>query len=71
MDIVREVEDDFTQAAALTVDDLKSVASELFRPANLNLVVVGAWGEKEKKSVLAEMAAYAAGWEATINSGTL
>jgi len=71
MDIVREIEDDFQQAAALTADALQSVAIELFRPANLNLVVVGAWGEKEKKSVLAEMAAYAAGWEATLASGTL
>jgi predicted Zn-dependent peptidase len=62
MDIVREIEDDFQQAAALTVEALQSVASELFKPSNLNLVVVGAWGEQEKKSVLAEMDRYAAGW---------
>jgi len=62
MDIVREIEDDSQQAAALTVEALQSVASELFKPSNLNLVVVGAWGEQEKKSVLAEMDRYAAGW---------
>jgi predicted Zn-dependent peptidase len=62
MDIVREIEDDIQQAAALTVEDLKRVAVELFRPSNLNMVVVGAWGEKEKKAVLEAMDAYAAGW---------
>ena len=65
MDIVREIEDDFQQAAALTVEALQSVASELFKPSNLNLVVVGAWGEQEKKSVLDEMDRYAAGWIAS------
>ena len=65
MDIVREIEDDSQQAAALTVEALQSVASELFKPSNLNLVVVGAWGEQEKKSVLDEMDRYAAGWIAS------
>jgi len=64
MDIVREIEDDSQQAASLTVEDLKSVAIELFRPSNLNLVVVGAWGKKEKKFVLEEMDKYAAAWVA-------
>lgn len=67
MDIVREIEDDIRQAAALTTDALKSVAVELFKPANLNLVVVGAWGEKEKKAVLEEMDNYSAGWGAALN----
>jgi len=71
MAIVREVEDDFQQAAALSVGALQSVAIELFSPANLNLVVVGAWGAKEKKSVVKEMEKYAAGWEATLNRGSL
>jgi predicted Zn-dependent peptidase len=64
MAIVREIQDDLTQASALTVDDMRNVAMELFRPANLNLVVVGAWGAPEKKSVLEEMDRYAAGWVA-------
>jgi predicted Zn-dependent peptidase len=68
MDIVRDIEDDSRQAAALTTDTLRRVAVALFKPDNLNLVVVGAWGEKEKKAVLAEMDSYAAAWETTLSS---
>jgi len=65
MDVVREIEDDYQQASALSVEALQRVAIELFRPANLNLVVVGAWGEQERKSVLEELDRYAAGWAAS------
>jgi len=63
MDVVREIEEDIQQAAALTTETLKSVAVELFKPENLNLVVVGAWGEQEKKAVLEEIEKYSAGWD--------
>lgn len=64
MGIVREIEDDILQASALTPETLKSMATELFRPLNLNLVVVGAWSKKEKKAVLAEVEKYSLEWAA-------
>lgn len=60
MDVVREIEDDVTQATSLTIETLKRVAVELFRPSNLNLVVVGAWSEKDKADVLEEIEDFSA-----------
>jgi predicted Zn-dependent peptidase len=64
MDVVREIEDDVLHASSLTVEELKSVSAELFKPSNLNLVVVGAWGEKEKSGVLEEVARYSEKFDA-------
>ncbi len=61
MGIVREIEEDELQANSLTPEALNIIAAELFRPENLNLVVVGAWSEKEKNGVLEEMEKYSAG----------
>jgi hypothetical protein len=47
--------------AALTV-----VARELFRPENLNLVVVGSWQEEEKASVMAEVERYVHRWQEAV-----
>jgi len=60
---VRQIEDDMAEASAVTVESLMAVAGELFRPSNLNLVVVGAWQEKERAAVMAEVAGYASAWQ--------
>jgi predicted Zn-dependent peptidase len=41
MDLVRHIEDDRTEVAAVTPEDVRAVARELFAPAGLNLVAVG------------------------------
>lgn len=64
MNIVRKIEDDILQASSLTPEILKRMAAELFRPENLNLVVVGAWSKKEKKTVLEEIEKYSVEWHA-------
>jgi predicted Zn-dependent peptidase len=61
MAVVREIEVDMSQAALLTPEDLRGVASSIFTAERLNLVVVGAWSEKEKSGVLEEVARFAAG----------
>lgn len=58
MQVVRGIEDDIAQAASITPGDLRDLAKTLFAPANMNLVVVGSWGEKEKMLVLAEVGKY-------------
>lgn len=62
MAIVREVDEDISHAAAISTGALQAVATALFSPANLNLVVVGAWGEQEKLGVLERIAQYTADW---------
>ncbi|NVO00860.1 MAG: insulinase family protein [Geobacteraceae bacterium] len=62
MDIVREIDADMADASALTAEALKNVATELFKPSNLNLVVVGAWGEKERADVVNELERYSEKW---------
>jgi len=64
MGIVRELDDDIRLASSLTPATLQEVAAVLFAPANLNLVVVGAWSEQEKVAVLARIDKYAADWRA-------
>ncbi len=58
MGMVRQIEEDVAEAATITGDMLKSTARELFRPGNLNLVVVGSWQEKERGAVEREVAAW-------------
>ncbi len=62
MEHVREIEDDMAEASAVTPVSLMAAAGELFRPSNLNLVVVGAWQEKERVAVMAEVEAYTVAW---------
>ncbi|HZV82699.1 MAG TPA: pitrilysin family protein [Geobacteraceae bacterium] len=68
MGLVRQIEEDVAEASALTSEALLAAARELFRPANLNLVVVGAWQEKDKGAVMDEIAAYDAAWQEALDS---
>ncbi len=63
MGLVRQIEEDVAEASALTSEDLMAAARELFRPASLNVVVVGAWQEQERGAVMEKVAAYAAAWQ--------
>lgn len=58
MGLVRHIEEDHAEAAALDSAALQAVAAELFAPANLNLVAVGPW----KKSARREVEKIAAGY---------
>ncbi len=64
MGIVREIDNDIRRASSISTAELQTVASALFSPENLNLVVVGSWGEQEKLGVLAQIGKYAASWSA-------
>lgn len=68
MGLVRQIEEDVAEASAINSGALMAAARELFRPANLNLVVVGAWQEKERGAVKDEIAAYADAWRRNIGS---
>jgi predicted Zn-dependent peptidase len=58
MGLVRHIEEDIAEAQILDGPGLQQAAAELFRPANLNLVVVGAWEEREKAAVEQILTAY-------------
>jgi predicted Zn-dependent peptidase len=60
---VHRIEEDRASATRVRPVDLKDAARGLFRPANLNLVVVGAWTPRQQEQVLAELAAYQQGWQ--------
>jgi predicted Zn-dependent peptidase len=64
MGIVRDLDDDISQASSITTAALQEVAARLFSPSNLNLVVVGSWSEQEKLGVLERIDAYVADWGA-------
>jgi predicted Zn-dependent peptidase len=51
MGIFRNIEEDQTEAAAVSSDMLRETARELFAPHNLNLVAVGPWATSDKKGV--------------------
>jgi predicted Zn-dependent peptidase len=63
---VRQIEEDVAEASALDPAALTMVARELFRPENLNLVVVGSWQEEEKEAVMAEVDRYARRWHEAV-----
>jgi predicted Zn-dependent peptidase len=65
---VRQIEEDVAEASVLDPAALTVVARELFRPENLNLVVVGSWQEEEKASVMAEVDRYAHRWQESVPS---
>lgn len=62
MQVVREIEEDIALSASITPGDLKNLARALFAAENINLVVVGSWGEQEKMLVLAEVEKYSSRW---------
>lgn len=62
MGLVRSIEEDEVEAAKLTPAGLRKVAVDIFRPENLNLVVVGAWSDSEKSSLLKNLQQYATEW---------
>ena len=62
MELVRQIEEDMSEASLLTVSDLQQAARELFAPANLNLVVVGAWQEQERASVMECIKSFTQRW---------
>ena len=51
MGLVRHIEEDVAEAAALDGAQLQQVAQQLFQPAGLHLVAVGAWKERERAQV--------------------
>lgn len=64
MGIVRELDEDISQAAAISTADLQATAATLFSPANLNLVVVGSWSAEEQQGVLEQIDKYTTSWSA-------
>lgn len=64
MDIVREVEEDHAEAAAIDAAQLKSAAAALFSPRNLNLVAVGPVKAAVKREVEKMIAGYERDWPA-------
>ena len=51
MGILRHIEEDQAEAAAITPETLLGTARELFAPGNINLVAVGPWKAAEKRDV--------------------
>ncbi|WP_243372766.1 pitrilysin family protein [Geotalea sp. SG265] len=62
MDIVRELEEDRAEAAAIDANQLKETAAALFAPYNLNLVVVGPWKATLKRQVEGMLTDYEREW---------
>ena len=63
MELGRDIEEDVAEAAAVTPRQLQETALELFAPASLNLVAVGAWDQGGRQAVERLLAEYTAGWE--------
>ncbi|MCL2760816.1 MAG: insulinase family protein [Desulfuromonadales bacterium] len=52
MEFVRSIEDDIDGAERIDETIIQKVASDIFRPENLNFVMVGTWKDSQKASVL-------------------
>jgi predicted Zn-dependent peptidase len=63
MDIVRDVEEDHAEAAAVDATAIRTAATELFAPHNLNLVAVGPWKAATKRQVEKILLEYERQWE--------
>jgi predicted Zn-dependent peptidase len=63
MGLVRSIEDDYAEAAAIDAADLQATAQALFAPYNLNLVVVGPWQEHDRQGVERQVEEYSRKWE--------
>jgi predicted Zn-dependent peptidase len=62
MGMVRSIEDDYAEAAAIDIGELQSTAASLFAPCNLNLVVVGPWQESHRIAVESQVRKYCEMW---------
>jgi predicted Zn-dependent peptidase len=65
MGLVRSIEDDYAEAAALDIDALQSTAAALFAPHNLTLVVVGPWQKEHRDTVAMRVREYSSAWPRT------
>jgi len=63
MSLVRSIEDDRSEAAALTPDDIRETARTLFAPHNLNLIAVGPWKAPARKAVEKRIKEYRKNWQ--------
>ncbi len=63
MGMVRSLEDDYAEAAAIDAGHLQETAAALFAPNNLNLVVVGPWQESARKAVELQVDEYCRKWK--------
>lgn len=62
MGLVRHLEEDHAEAAAIEEETLRSTARELFAPHNLNLVAVGPWGVAAKWDIQGILKEYEREW---------
>jgi predicted Zn-dependent peptidase len=51
MDMLTHIEQDQEESAAISDEDIRKAACELFSPENLNLIAVGPWKAKDKREV--------------------
>ncbi len=63
MGLVRHIEEDRAEAAAIGAESLQATARELFAPCNLNLVAVGPWQAKARKEIEKLLAKYERDWQ--------
>ncbi len=63
MTLVRSVDEDRAEAAAIKAADLKESARSLFDPANLTLAAVGPWKAGSKRAVEKLVREYRKGWQ--------
>ncbi|KAF0221391.1 MAG: peptidase M16 domain-containing [Geobacteraceae bacterium] len=70
MGLVRHIEEDHAEVAAVDAETVRSTARSLFAPHNLNLVAVGPWGVATKWDIQAILKQYGKEWElGTKNQG--
>ncbi len=69
MELVRSIEEDQEEAAALDGEGLRTTAEALFAPRNLNLVAVGPWKAATRRDVERIVAEYAREWPAGTEQG--
>jgi len=62
MTLVRTIEEDRIEAAAIGAAELRESARALFDPRNLNLAAVGPWNAASKRAVEKVIKEYAKGW---------
>jgi hypothetical protein len=62
MGLVRHIDEDKSEAAAIDSEALRETAAALFAPRNLNLVAVGPVTAARKKDVAKLLKSYEKGW---------